>query len=249
MRKTILITGASSGLGAGMARLYAAQGHRLALCARRVDRLRALQAELERGSAGEAEVYVRELDVTDHDQVFEVFGEIAESLGGVDRAIVNAGLGKGAPIGTGYFRANRQTAETNVLGTLAQCEAAMEIFRRANRGHLVVIASVSARRGARGAMTTYAATKAFAASLAEGIRSDVVGTDITVSTILPGYIESEMTARAQRTPYIVDNETGVRAIVAAIDREPAEAVVPAWPWRPLSAAMRVLPLRLVRRLM
>jgi short-subunit dehydrogenase len=248
MRKTILITGASSGLGAGMARVYAARGHRLALCARRVDRLRALQAELVDGNAG-ADVHVRELDVTDHDQVFAVFGEIAESLGGVDRVIANAGLGKGAPLGTGYFRANRQTAETNVLGLLAQCEAAMEIFRRANQGHLVVIASVSARRGARGAMTTYAATKAFAASLAEGIRSDVMGTDIKVSTILPGYIESEMTARAQRTPYIVDNETGVRAIVAAIDREPAEAVVPTWPWRPLTAALRVLPLRVVRRLM
>jgi short-subunit dehydrogenase len=125
----------------------------------------------------------------------------------------------------------------------------MEIFRRAGRGHLVVIASVSARRGARGAMTTYAATKAFTASLAEGIRSDVMGTDIRVSTILPGYIESEMTARAQRTPYIVDNDTGVRAIVAAIDREPGEAVVPTWPWRPLSTAIRVLPLRVVRRLM
>ena len=242
-----LITGASSGLGAEMARQYGARGHRLALVARRVDRLEAVKSEIE-SSAG-AEILVRQLDVTDHDQVFGVFHDVAEAFGGLDRIIVNAGLGKGAPLGTGRFAANRQTVETNALGGLAQCEAAMELFRAAGRGHLVVIASVSAIRGARGHMTTYAATKAFVASLAEGIRSDVMGTPIKVSTILPGYIESEMTARAHHTPHMVDGETGVRAIVAAIDREVDHAIVPAWPWRPLAAAMRVMPLRWVRRLM
>jgi NADP-dependent 3-hydroxy acid dehydrogenase YdfG len=223
-------------------------GHRLALCARRIDRLEGLKAEIEGLDVG-AHVTVRELDVTDHGRVFDVFRDLDGELGGLDRVIVNAGLGKGAPIGTGYFRANLQTAETNAIGALAQCEAAMELFRAADRGHLVVIASVSARRGARGPMTTYAATKAFVASLAEGIRSDVVGSPIRVTTILPGYIESEMTARARRTPFIVDNETGVSAIVSAIEREVDWAVVPTWPWRPLDIALRMMPLRLVRRLM
>ena len=163
--------------------------------------------------------------------------------------VVNAGLGKGAPIGTGYFRANRQTAETNFIGALAQCEAAMEIFRARDAGHLVVISSVSARRGARGPMTTYGATKAGVAALAEGIRSDVFDSPITVTTLYPGFIASEMTARARKTPFIVDTEKGCRAMVDAIEREGAEATVPAWPWRPIGLASRLLPLRVVRRLM
>ena len=56
-------------------------------------------------------------------------------------------MGKGASIGTGYFAANKQTAETNFVAALAQCEAAMELFRSRNAGHLVVVSSVSARRG------------------------------------------------------------------------------------------------------
>ena len=246
-RRTVLITGASSGLGAGMARLFAGRGHDLALCARRLDRLEQLQDEL-RTAHPDLRVEVRTLDVTDHDTVFEVFHDFDDELG-VDRVVVNAGLGKGAAIGTGYFRANRQTAETNFVGALAQCEAAMEIFRARDAGHLVVISSVSARRGARGAMTTYGATKAGVAALAEGIRSDVFGTPIKVTTVYPGFIESEMTARARRTPFMVDNETGCRAIVDAIEREGATSTVPAWPWRPIGLVTRVLPLRVVRRLM
>jgi short-subunit dehydrogenase len=244
----MLITGASSGLGAGMARHYGMAGHQLVLCARRVERLEEIKADLEGAGAGSA-VLLKRLDVTDQAQVFTVFGEAADALGGLDRIIVNAGIGKGAPIGTGHFEANRETVTTNALGALAQCEAAMELFRAVGRGHLVVIASVSAVRGARAYMTTYAATKAFVASLAEGIRSDVMGSRIRVTTILPGYIESEMTARARRTPYLVDNATGVNAIVSAIDREPDQAIVPWWPWRPIAAAMRIMPLRVVRRLM
>lgn len=248
MRETILITGASSGLGAGMARLYAARGHQLALCARRTDRLEALAAELA-AAYPHVRVRVKPLDVNDHVSVFRVFREFAEEYGGLDRVIVNAGLGKGAAIGTGHFEANKQTVQTNAIGALAQCEAAVELFRGGGGGHLVVVSSVSARRGSRGALTTYAATKAFAASLAEGIRSDVMDLPIVVTTIFPGYIASEMTARAGRTPFLVDTETGCRAMVEAIEREPAEVTVPTWPWRPLSLAMRVLPLRVVRRLM
>src|SRR5690349_19534640 len=127
-RKNILITGASSGLGAGMAREFAKRGRNLALCARRTDRLEELKAELLRTTPG-ITVAVRALDVNDYDQVFEVFRAFRNDLGSLDRVIVNAGLGKGQPLGTGFFYANRKTAETNFVAALAQCEAAVEIFR------------------------------------------------------------------------------------------------------------------------
>nr|MDT0667880.1 SDR family NAD(P)-dependent oxidoreductase [Micromonospora sp. DSM 115978] len=126
----------------------------------------------------------------------------------MDRVVVNAGLGKGQPVGTGGFEANRQTIETNVVGTLVQCEAAVEIFRRADAGHLVAVASMSALRGLPRHMTAYAASKAAVASLAEGIRADLLGTGVAVSTIFPGYIRSEMNDRVSRAPFMISTEKG-----------------------------------------
>src|SRR3712207_9528296 len=103
----------------------------------------------------------------------------------LDRLIANAGIGNGVPIGTGAAATNRAILATNVLGTHAQCEAAVELFRAQGSGHLVLISSVAAVRGMRGTRTAYGASKAALNSLAEGIRSDVYGTPIAVSTILP----------------------------------------------------------------
>ena len=140
------------------------------------------------------------------------------------------------------------TAMTNFVGALATCEAALEVFRRQGRGHLVLISSMSALRGMRRSMTTYAATKAGVAALAEGLRSErIPGLDVSV--IYPGYIRSEMNAHVeQRTRFMVDTEIGVRAMVAAIEKRRATAYVPAWPWVPIGIAMKLLPLRALRRL-
>ncbi len=249
MRKNVLITGASSGLGAGMARILAEKGHNLALTARRVDRLEALKAEIE-AAHPDVEVVVLALDVNDHDQVFAVFKQAIRELGGLDRVIVNAGLGKGARIGSGKFYANKQTAETNFVAAIAQCEAAMEHFYERQAGHLVVISSVSAMRGLPSAITTYAATKAAVAHLAEGIRADLAkrkGHDIKVTTLFPGYIESEMN-EGVNTKLMVDTETGCRSMVKAIEREVAESAIPPWPWSPLSQFMKYAPAGILKRL-
>jgi short-subunit dehydrogenase len=241
LRKTILITGASSGLGEGMARQFAAMGRDLALCARRTDRLLALQQEL-KAKHPKVRVSIKALDVNDHAQVFEVFKAFKAEFGNIDRVIVNAGLGKGQPIGKGRFDANLQTAQTNFIAALAQCEAAVEIFRAQNSGHLVSISSMSAMRGLGRNLTTYAATKAGLAHLTEGIRADLMRTPIQVTTIFPGYIETELSSKAQKTPLMVDTESGCRAMVAAIEREPAKACVPAWPWTLVGWFMRNAPL-------
>ena len=247
---TTLITGASSGLGAELARQLAARGEDLALCARRTDRLEELREEITTAYP-ERSVSLAALDVTDDEAVFTVFRAFRDEFGTIDRVIVNAGLGKGAPIGKGRYDANKATAMTNFVAALAQCEAAMEIFRDQRYGHLVMVSSMSAFRGMPGAMTTYAATKAGVAALAEGIRHELVGKpdlDIDVSVVYPGYIRSEMNEHVRNTPFMVDTETGVAAMVTAIEKRSAHARVPAWPWVPMGTAMRHLPLPLVRRL-
>ncbi|RLV47999.1 SDR family oxidoreductase [Nocardioides mangrovicus] len=244
---TILITGASSGLGAEMARQFADLGHDLALCARRREKLETLRADVA-ATHPERRVEIRELDVTDDDAVFEVFGAFRDDFGTLDRIVVNAGLGKGAPLGTGRYDANRATAMTNFVAALAQTEAAMEIFRAQERGHLVMISSMSAVRGLPQAQTTYAATKAGVAHLAEGLRVELDGTDIKVSVIYPGYIASEMNAGLADAPMMTSTVKGVRAMVAAIEKEKDHAFVPPLPWAPMSVAMRYAPLSLFKRM-
>ncbi|MBY6107248.1 SDR family oxidoreductase [Ferrimonas balearica] len=246
-RQNILITGASSGLGRGMAIEFAKRGRNLALCARRLDRLEALKAELERDYPG-VQVFIRPLDVNDHDQVFEVFNAFTQDFGGqLDRVIVNAGMGKGASLGTGHFEANKQTAQTNFVAALAQCEAALTQFRAQNSGHLVAISSVSAVRGFRRAMTVYAATKAALTSLCEGIRVDLLGTPIKVTTVHPGFIRSEINEKVEKVPFIVDTETGCRALVEAIEKEGENPFVPGWPWAWMRYVLKVLPLSQLRK--
>lgn len=247
-RKTILVTGASSGLGAEMARQFAARGHDLALCARRTDRLETLKAEIT-AAQPDRRVEVRALDVTDDAAVFEVFRGFAHDFGTIDRVVVNAGVGKGAPLGTGRYDANKATAVTNFLGGLAQTEAAMEIFREQGGGHLVVVSSMSAMRGMPRSMTTYAATKAGVAMLAEGLRAELYGKPIKVSVIYPGYIASEMNEGVeQSTPMMVSTVKGVRAMVDAIEKEKPSACVPPLPWEPMKHLMKHAPLPLLRKL-
>lgn len=248
-RTKVLITGASSGLGMGLAREFAARGATLALCARRVDRLDALAEELT-DLHPQTHVVAKALDVNDHAAVFEVFDAFSTELGGLDRVIVNAGIGKGKALGTGGFEDNLATIETNLVAGLAQIEAAMAIFREQRDGHLVVMSSVSAFRGLRRAMTTYAASKAGLAMLAEGLRAELAdgrAGAIKVSTIFPGYIRTELNQHVD-APFMVDAETGCRALARAIEQEPDTAIVPAWPWAPIGAAMRNLPLSLVNKL-
>ncbi|MBY6221975.1 SDR family oxidoreductase [Marinobacter nauticus] len=242
MSRSILITGASSGLGEGMAREFAARGDNLALCARRTERLEVLKAELEQQYPG-IRIQVMALDVNDHVQVQEVFRAFQAHFGALDRIIVNAGIGKGQPLGTGRFDANRQTAETNFVAALAQIEAAMEIFREQNQGHLVAVSSVTAVRGMPGNVTTYAATKAGLAALCEGLRIELKKrrSPIRVTTLYPGYIRTEINEKVNNTPFIVDAQTGCRAMVKAIEAGKAEHFVPAWPWAPIGFVLRRLP--------
>jgi len=251
IRKNILITGASSGLGKGMAIEFAKQGCNLALCARRVEKLESLQQEIKKLNP-DVHIFLRPLDVTQPEDVFKVFKDFETDFKTInqtlDRVIINAGMGKGASLGKGYATQNMQTAVTNFCGAISQAEAAMQIFRAQNHGHLVTISSMSAFRGSARAMTVYAATKAGVKSLTEGLRIDVLNTPIKVSTIFPGYIQSEMTdAIGKRPPFLVSLEKGAKLLVKAINKEKANAFVPFWPWYFIKKIMPFMSLKMLRK--
>ncbi|MDI9973571.1 SDR family oxidoreductase [Rhodococcus sp. IEGM 1307] len=240
-RQKILITGASSGLGEEMARRFAAQGRDLALCARRVERLESVRDELRAAHPG-ITVAIRELDVTDHDAVIRVFGELRAELGGLDRVVVNAGLGKGARIGTGRADANLATVRTNFVGALSQCEAALGIFREQNAGHLVLVSSISADRGLPGPKAAYSASKAGVSALGEALTAELAKSPIVVTTLLPGYIATDMSGRAGDSAKMTATlDDGVDAMVAAIEKETNRAALPGITWRGIDLALRFLP--------
>ncbi|MGO2277363.1 MULTISPECIES: SDR family oxidoreductase [unclassified Psychrobacter] len=246
--KTVLITGASSGLGEGMAKLFAKLGYSLAICARRIDRLEHLKSEL-MDKYPDIRVECRTLDVSDYNAIFEVFDAFTTDFGHIDRVIVNAGVGESRRIGKGRFETNRRTVEINFISALAQCEAAMNIFRTQNSGHLVVISSMSAVRGMPKHLTAYGASKAGLAHLAEGIRADMLLTKlpIKVSTIYPGYIRTEINENAKPLPFEVDTDTGTKAIVTAIEAGVDEAYVPSLPWSIVGKAMKYMPLQVINK--
>lgn len=245
-RQKILITGASSGLGAGMARQFAAKGRDLALCARRTENLEELKAELT-AKYPAITVAVASLDVNDHEQVPKVFEALSEELGGIDTVIVNAGIGKGYPLGGGKMWANKATLETNLVSALVQIETALAMFKAAGRGHLVLVSSVLGNKGVPGFKAAYAASKAGVTSLGESLRAEYKSGPIKITTLEPGYIESEMTAKSNSTLLMVDNDTGVKAMVDAIEKEKGRAVVPGWPWWPLVEVIKLLPPRFMDR--
>lgn len=241
-RDNIVITGASSGLGEGMAREFAARGRNLGLCARRLDRLEALAQELrQRYPRQRFEVLI--VDVSDAQDVAEVFNEFKRLFGRIDRVIVNAGRGGASPLGEGDVHEAIGVATTNFVGVVAQCDAAMRIFRRQKAGHLVALSSVSAVRGMPGGMATYAASKAAVATLAEGLRNEMKAAQlpIQVTTLLPGFIHTAINADMEHKPFAVDVKTGSRALVDAIEREPDVAYVPGWPWKWVAQILKWMP--------
>jgi len=250
-RKNILITGASSGLGKGMAKEFAKQGCNLALCARRVENLELLKKELHSINPS-IKVFLRPLDVSISEDVFDVFKgfnqDFKDAGEQLDRVIVNAGIGKGASLGKGFAAQNMQTAMINFCGAISQFEAALEIFREQNHGHLVAISSMSAFRGYPFAMNVYAATKAGLKSLAEGARIDLLKKPIKVSSVFPGYIESEMTDKiGKKPPFMVSLEKGSKLLVKAINKEQNNAYVPRWPWYFFKLYMPFMSLKALRK--
>lgn len=247
-RPVVLITGASSGLGWGMAQEFARRGADLALCARRTEKLDELKAQI-LAAHPQTRIEIAALDVADDASIEPVFQDFHSRFGRLDRIIVNAGIGEGVQLGRGGWATNRRVFEINLLAAAAQAEAAMAILRAQSGGQLVLVSSMSAMRGLRGAMAAYSTSKAALAHLGECLQVDALGKPFSVQTLFPGYIATAINADMPRskTPFIIDAERGCRLLVNAIERGRPRAMVPAWPWALIGPLMRHLPLSVVAR--
>ena len=186
---TVLITGASSGIGAACARAFAAAGARLILAARRTERLEALSAELS-GAHG-TEALLLALDVRDPGVVTRVLEDLPAEWSAVDVLINNAGLSRGLnKLHEGELRDWEEMIDTNVKGLLYVTRAVVPGMVARGAGHIVNIGSIAGHEVyPRGAV--YCATKFAVDAITKGLRLDLFGSPIRVSTVDPGLVDTE----------------------------------------------------------
>ncbi|MEX2631397.1 MAG: SDR family NAD(P)-dependent oxidoreductase [Tistlia sp.] len=221
----VLITGASSGLGAALARDYAEPGRRLALSGRNAERLAAVAAACrERG----AEVLAEPLDVTDR-PALHAWIAAAEARHPLDLVLANAGTSAGTGR-TGFESAEqtRRILATNIDGLVETVMPALEAMRGRRHGQLGLVSSVAGYRGFPGA-PAYCASKAFVKVWGEALRGQLQRDGIGVSTICPGYVATPMTAVNRfPMPFLMSPEKAARIIRRGLARDRARIAFP-WP--------------------
>lgn len=235
--KSVLITGATRGLGENLARHFAARGYRLALTGRKLEDLERLGTELG-GQA--AQITLEVLDVKDYGSIAGVMGRCAETLGGLDIVVVNAGVAFVTPGGKGHFDLVRQTIDINLTGAIATCEAAVELFRKQGHGQLVGITSVAAVRGVRG-QGAYCASKAGFGLYLQSLRVETRREPMVITELAPGYIDTELNRTVPNRPFLVTAVKGTEIMVDLIERQVSFRYVPPWPWTLVAQLLKWLP--------
>jgi short-subunit dehydrogenase len=233
--RTVFITGASSGIGAALARHYAAQGASLGLVARRGELLQELAESLDTPVA----TYVA--DVRDADAMAAAAHDFMQRFGVPDIIIANAGVSRGTlteiRADTAAFKA---IMDINVLGLLHTFQPFIASMRQRGNGSLVGIASIAGIRGLPGA-GAYSASKAAAISYLESLRVEMRPYGIHVTTIAPGYIRTPMTdVNTYAMPFLMDADAAAARMVKAIDARRRFFVVP-WQMGWLARLMRLIP--------
>ena len=240
----VFITGASSGIGAALAREYAARGAVLGLLGRRRDALDALAASLPR--TGDVPHLVYEADVRDHARLSAAAADFAARAGGVDVVIASSGVSRGTltdkPEDLAVFE---DIMAINVLGVVATFSAFADLMRadlatRPGSRRLVAIGSVAGVRGMPGS-GAYCASKAAVHSYCESLRVELKPSGIRVVTLAPGYIDTPMTRRNRfPMPFLMPVERFAHAAVRMIDAGASYRVIP-WPMGIVAKLLGLLP--------
>ena len=242
--KRYLLTGASSGIGAALARELASNGYDLALAARREDSLHLLAAELQARFGRKA--VVLPLDITDYPACQDAVGLAANALGGLDGLIANAGIALNSKVGGGHFERARLTLETNLIGTIACLDAAAALFRQQGHGHLVAVASVAGKRGLPYA-AAYSASKAGLISYMQATRAELQGKGVDTTLLLPGFIDTPLNSDLRKRPFLIDVQRGATLIARHIDKRHRSAYIPGWPWAILGRLLPLLPTSMIAK--
>ncbi len=242
--RTALVTGASSGIGAALARRLAAEGITVALTARREDALRTVADEIQ-AAGGTASVHA--MDVSDPEATVAAIQAVDDALGGLDLVVANAGVGKSGWSGTLGWADCANVLAVNVAGATATLCAVLPRMVERKRGHLVGVSSIAAYRGLP-RFPVYSASKAYLGTFLESLRVDLRGTGVSVTDIRPGYVRTPMTGNDASLAFSITAEDAAERIWKAIRGRRSLATFPL----PMAAGahfMAALPNALFDRMM
>ena len=238
MNKTVIITGASSGIGAALATAFASKGYNLGLAARRIDKLEALARQLE--DTYHVQVAITALDVQQDSQVAPALSRLAQELGQVDIVVANAGVTGVRRSGSGNIEIDKTIFQTNVIGAIATLDAATKIFLAQGHGHLVGMSSFSAFSPLP-TSAAYSASKAALTNYMNAMRLELINKKINVTVIHPGFIKTDIAPDMDKYPFVIEADVAAQQMVRAIEINKANVIVPAMPWKAAKGLMKLMP--------
>ncbi len=213
----VWVTGASSGIGAALSTELLSRGARVAVSARRAERLEELSG---------GRMLVLPLDITDDAAVRRTVDEVDDAFGGIDIAVLNAGAWTQTKVGNWDADAFRKQVEVNLLGTNSCLAALLPRMLERGAGKLVIVTSVAGYRGVPGS-EAYGATKAALLNLAESLRADLAPAGVVVQWVSPGFVRTELTeANSFPMPFLIDADVAARSIADGLQSDRPEIVFP-----------------------
>jgi short-subunit dehydrogenase len=240
-----IVIGASSGIGAAIAKRLASEGASVALVARRKDELEKVASEIR--TAGKGQAFVHPHDVTHFDEVPELFEKIVGELGGLDCIVYASGVMPKLEESEYSFAKDRQMIEVNLLGAMAWLNPAAARFEAARAGTIVGISSIAGERGRRG-NPAYCTSKAAFSTYLESLRNRLHRYGVNVTTIKPGFVDTPMTQGTPGLFWLIGPDQAAKSSLALARRgSGAQGFVP-WRWSVVAGVVRSIPSFVFRKL-
>lgn len=241
MSKVVFITGASNGIGKGLAEEFAKRGYHLALSARTLEALiKVKDSIVSQRPATKINCY--QLDVTQAENVAAVIAQANKDFGHLDIVVANAGIGGGGSVGSGKLAQDIAVISTNVIGAIATIDAAMAIFKQQGAGQIVAVSSVAAFRGMPGA-ASYCASKAALATYMQSLETETHNSNIATTTFFPGYINTDINNMLKNRPFLISVAEAAPMMVNMIEKKVKRSTVPPYPWRFVGQILKISPNR------
>lgn len=243
-----IVVGASSGVGAEIARQLAASGCGVALLGRREAELRGVAAQIT--AAGRGRAIARAHDVREHERVPVLLEELVSELGGLDLLVYAAGIMHLPREGEYDAMSDRSELEVNLLGAMAWTTPVAARFEAMRSGTIVAISSIAGERGRR-TFPAYSTSKAGLTTWMEALRNRVSRHGVNVVTAKPGFIDTRVLAQVEKKPsgaLLISPERAAELILAAARRGGSPSVFVPWIWWPIAMIVRHLPSFVFRRL-
>ena len=235
-----IIIGATSGLGKALAIELHQRGYQVGITGRRTERLKEISETLGSG------IYYAMMDVTKPENSIDILQKLIDQMGGMDLIVLNAGVGRSAK--ELEWRWEQQTIDVNVRGFATLAAWSFNYFEERGHGHIAGVSSISQYVGF-GLASAYTASKAFVANYLQGYRqrANHSSVDITVTTLIPGFVHTEMTQHNNRMFWVATAEKAARQMANAIEKGRSRAYITRR-WSLVAIFLRWVPNWLVDRI-